>query len=209
MPAAAPVCGVILGAGASVRMGRPKQLLPLGGNPLLQYVIDAAAASRLDEIVVVLGHRADEVLAAVRLPARARSVRNLDYAGGMASSLIAGARAAGARAGAICVLLGDEPSVGADVIDRVLDAYEEAARPIVRAVYVAPDGTRTPGHPVVLGREVWPAMEQLSGDEGMRGIIAAHPEWVHEVDITAAGPRDIDTPDDYLRASERQGGGRE
>ena len=76
------VVGLVLAAGAARRMGRPKQLLPLGGRALLQHVVDAAAASALGDVVIVLGHEADAIEAALRLPARARVVRNPDHAEG-------------------------------------------------------------------------------------------------------------------------------
>ena len=120
--------GVVLAAGTSVRMGRPKQLLPLGDRCLLQRVVDAALASRLDEVIVVLGHRAEEIRAAIVLPGdgRARAVVNPDFARGQSTSLQRGVRAADARSQAVAVLLGDQPGVTAGLIDRVAAAFVSA-----------------------------------------------------------------------------------
>lgn len=186
-------------------MGRSKQLLPLGGKPVIQHVVDAATRAAVDEILVVVGHDADAVMGAVHLPPRGRFVVNRDYAEGMASSLAAAVRAAGPQSQAIAVLLGDEPSISTDVIDAALAAFRSGTSRIVRAVYVAPDGTRKPGHPVIIGRDAWGEVERLRGDEGMRRVIAAHPEWIVEVDIRSPAPADLDTWDEYRLATEAAG----
>ena len=197
-PAASPfLSAIILAAGSSTRMGRPKQLLPLAGRPLLQHVVDAAAASCLDEIIVVLGHRADEVRAALTCPERVRVVVNPDYAAGQSTSLRAGVRAANPSAAAAAVLLGDQPGVSAQLIDTVAAAFFNARALVVRPVYGAPNGRRVPGHPVFLARSVWPDVEALRGDQGARSLLAAHPEWLLEVAVEGGVPRDIDTWEEY------------
>jgi len=198
----ARVCGIVLAAGRSERMGAAKQLLPLHGKPLVQHVVDAAGASAtLDEIVVVLGRDAQQVTSALRLPARGRVAVNAAYESGLASSLQMGVRAAGACDGA-AILLGDEPGMTPELIDRVVDAWRGAKEPIVRPAYTRGEHGRTPGHPVVVARVAWPEIERLRGDEGVRAIIAEHGEWLRELDIDAPPPADIDTPEDYRRAGE-------
>lgn len=196
---------VVLAAGASARMGCAKQLLPLRGRPLLQHVLDAAAAAGLDEIVLVLGPRAAEIGPALRLP-HERVVRVVDdpaCASGQAASLRAGLRAADPRAAAAVVLLGDQPGVGAGLIERVLAAFRAGHAPAARPVYGAPGGARTPGHPVVLARRLWPALAGLRGDEGARALLAAHPEWLLEVEVEGEPPADLDTREDYRQALQR------
>ena len=127
--------GIILAAGASTRMGRAKQLLPLENRPLLQHVVDAAAASCLDEIILVLGHRAEEIRAAIHRPTRVRVEVNADYLEGQSTSLRTGLRAASPRAEAAAVLLGDQPRVTAQLIDRVAAAFANSAACVVRPVY--------------------------------------------------------------------------
>jgi molybdenum cofactor cytidylyltransferase len=181
-------------------MGRPKQLLPLGGRPLLQHVIDAALASRLDEVIVVLGHRAEEILAALDLPPgnRLRVVLNADYREGQSTSLRLGLRAANARASAVAVLLGDQPGMSAALIDRMATAPLSSDRPAARPVYRL-EGRRVPGHPVLLARRIWAELDALHGDEGARVVLAQHPDWLLEVAITGEPPIDVDTPSDYVR----------
>jgi molybdenum cofactor cytidylyltransferase len=200
--------GVVLAAGVSARMGRPKQQLPVGDRCLLQRVVDAALASRLDEVVVVLGHRAEEIRAAIALPAagRARAVVNPDFARGQSTSLQRGLRSADARSQALAVLLGDQPFIGAELIDRVAEAFLSAGVPLARPVY--PDAGGRPGHPVFLARRVWPQIEELSGDQGARVLLAARPDRVLEVPVAGDPPLDVDTWQDYQRVASGYGSGR-
>lgn len=188
------ITGIVLGAGRSSRMGRPKQLLPLGGRPVLQHVLDAAEAAALDEVLLVLGHRADEVRRAVRLTRRARVVVNEDYEEGQSTSLRAGLWAASEESEAAVVLLGDQPGIRAQAIASVVAAFREGRGPVLQATY----GGR-PAHPVLFARSVWSELEQARGDEGARGIIAGHADWPDPVEVGGLPPDDIDTETDYLR----------
>ncbi len=191
--------GIVLAAGAARRMGRPKLLLPLEGRCLLQHVIDAAADSCLDELVIVLGAHADAVRAALVLPAD-RTVRvtlNADFAEGQSTSLRAGLAALDPRAEAAAILLGDQPGVDRAVIDAVAAAFVASGAAAARPVYETAAGERVPGHPVFLHRRLWPAFDALRGDAGARTVLAEHPEWVLEVPVAGAPPVDIDTPEDY------------
>jgi len=199
---------VVLAAGGSTRMGRPKQLLPLAGKPLLQHALDNAAAAGLDEIVLVLGHAAAAVRGGVRLPTRVpvRVVVNDAWEEGISRSLRAGLRAADARAAAAVVLLGDQPGVTALLVAHVTEAFLESGRLAARPVFRCARAGRAPGHPVVLARDAWAAMEALRGEEGARAVLAAHPEWLAEVPIAGAPPRDIDDAEDYRQALAAAGG---
>jgi molybdenum cofactor cytidylyltransferase len=188
------IAGIILAAGTSSRLGRPKQLLALGDRTVLQHVVDAAGAADLDDIVVVLGHRAEEVEASLRLPAPARVVVNPEYGSGQASSLRAGLRALGAETRATMVLLGDQPGVSPEAIGAVAAAYRRTGEPVVQASY----GGR-PGHPVLLDRRVWPEVEDVPGDVGARDLLAGHPEWVVTAEVPGDPPPDLDTWEDYRR----------
>jgi molybdenum cofactor cytidylyltransferase len=185
--------GIVLAAGASTRMGRPKQLLPIDGRPLLQLVVERACASRLDEVHVVLGARAEEIRARVEM-GRARVVVNPDHASGMASSLRAGLAALGAEVERAVVILGDQPGVTGAQIDRLLELHERSGLP---AAALSFEGLLHP--PVVLGRELWPDLAALEGDVGCRALIRARPERVATLPVAGARrhPVDIDTPHDY------------
>jgi len=196
------VSGVILAAGASRRMGRPKMLLPLEGRPLLQHALDAAAASCLDEIVLVLGGGAPEILEAVALPP-GRTVHvavNEEPEAGQSASLRLGLRSAAPEAAAAAILLGDQPRVTGTLIDRVAAAFLAVEAPVVRPVYSGSHGRRVPGHPVLVARRLWSEVEKLRGDEGLRGLLARRPEWMEELAVEGEPPDDIDTWEDYRRA---------
>ena len=187
--------GVVLAAGASRRMGRAKQLLPVGGRPLLEGVVASACASRLDEVLVVLGARAEEIRAAVDL-GRARPVLNPDHAVGMSTSLRAGLAALGPAVDRAVVILGDQPAVSAALLDELLDLQERSGLP---AAALSFDGLLHP--PVVLRRELWGDLESLEGDVGCRAVIRARPELVAAL-LAEGGlrhPVDVDSPEDYAR----------
>lgn len=193
--------GIILAAGASVRLGHPKQLLTLDGRPLLQHVLSHAATAALAEIIVVLGHRAVDIEAALDVPAdrAVRIVHNPDFGEGQSTSLRVGLRAADARAVGAAILLGDQPGITGVLIDQVAAAAVAADARVARPVFRDATGRRVPGHPVFLARRVWWEAELLTGDQGARGIVAAHPDWLLEVEVDGDPPQDVDTWEDYRR----------
>jgi len=167
---------------------------------LLQHVIDEAAASCLAEIILVLGYRAEQISRAIRMPDKgARVIINSDYAQGQSTSLRVGLRSASPKAEAAAILLGDQPQVNASLIDRVAAGFLSAGVPIVRPLYASPDGRSLPGHPVFVARRIYAEIEKLDGDQGVRGLIALHPDWLLEIPIQGAPPADIDTRADYVR----------
>jgi molybdenum cofactor cytidylyltransferase len=187
--------GIILAAGASRRMGEPKQLLTVHGRPLLEAALAAACDSHLDEVVVILGAHADEIRRSVRLE-RARVVLNPAYAEGMSTSLRAGIASLGSHVSRAVVILGDQPDISAEVVDRLLDTQAASGLP---AAALSFDGLLHP--PVVLARELWWEVAALEGDVGCRALVRAHPELVAAVVAERPGghPIDIDTREDFER----------
>lgn len=188
------ITGIVLAAGRSSRMGRPKPLLHLAGKPILQHVLDTADRSPLDEVVLVLGHSAEEVLRSVGRSAQVKVVVNEEYASGQASSLRTGLRAAGEGSGAAVVLLGDQPGIRPEAVAAVVEAFRSGSGPVVQATYGG-----IPSHPVLFDRSVWDEVEGATGDEGARGALARHPEWRTLVEVGGQPPEDIDTEEDYRR----------
>lgn len=184
------VVGVVLGAGASRRLGRPKQTLPLGDTTLLGWTLRNVEASSLERVVLVVGGAADDVLAGL-MPKRAVVVRNDAYGTGCASSLLAGLDAAGPCDG-VMLLLGDMPGVDASVIDEVLEAWERD-RPwgAVTAYRGAP------GHPFVFGTEAFPALRGLHGDKAVWKLLDGRPDLVRTIPVDRDLPLDVDTWEDY------------
>jgi molybdenum cofactor cytidylyltransferase len=175
-------------------MGETKQLLLLGGKPLLQHVIDAAAAADQHQVVLVLGASHEAILDAINAE-RTDVVVNADHAKGQSTSLRAGLAAVRAEIGRAVILLGDQPEVSAETIGAVARA---PGGPIVRATYRG-----EPSHPTALDRAVWPLLA-ASGDHGARDLIASRPELVRYVEIDTPPPPDIDTPEDFRRATSRR-----
>lgn len=187
--------GLVLAAGSSRRMGRPKQLLPLGGRPLLELVVAAANESSLDEVVVVLGSSAGQVRAGVDF-GRARVVVNPDHASGLGSSLRAGLASLGAGVDRALVILGDQPAVSGALFDRLLDLQSISGLP---AAALAFGDLLHP--PVVLERSLFGDLAGLEGDVGFRALIRGRPELVAALPAETDGrhPIDLDSAEDYER----------
>lgn len=187
--------GLILAAGSSRRIGSPKQLLLIDGRPMLELVVAQANASKLDEVVVVLGAVADEIRPRVDF-GRANVLVNLDHAAGMASSLKAGISSLAPGVHRVVVMLGDQPDVRAPLLDRLLELQETSGLP---AAALSFDGLPPP--PVVLERKLWGDLMSLQGDVGCRAVIRARPELVARLPVEGnlRHPVDVDTPEDYAR----------
>ena len=168
---------LILAAGASTRMGRPKQLLDWGGRPLVRAAAETALAARLDPLLVVVGGaRAGVEAALAGLPLMI--VANPDYASGQSTSLRAGIGALGPDAGAVVVLLGDQPFVSAAIVERLVAEWRASAAPIVAPTYA---GQR--GNPVLFARALFPELLAIQGDQGARAVLAADRARIHLVDF--------------------------
>jgi molybdenum cofactor cytidylyltransferase len=193
-----PVAGLVLAAGASSRMGTPKQLLPAGDALLLERVLDQTLRSKLDLVVLVLGFKADEIRGRIRsgrLQSNLKIVENTDYALGISSSIIAGLSHVEKNYAHVMILLGDMPHITSGVINRLVSAYLESGLPL-GALKVR--GKRS--HPVIIGRPFFPALHRLAGDQGGRGLFARHKERVCLVDPGEDyDDMDIDTYEDYLK----------
>ena len=183
---------MILAAGASTRMGTPKQLLVYNGQTLLRRAAETALASVCCPVVVVLGANAVQVGAELELPVIV--TRNHEWETGMGSSLRAGfdaVLAADAGVDAVVVLLSDQPFVTADLIDTLIERRRETGKTIVATEY---GGAR--GVPALFARELFTEIQGLSGHEGARQIIRNHPDDTAVVPFAAAAI-DIDTPQDF------------
>lgn len=186
--------GVVLGAGRSSRFGAPKQLLPFGDTILLGQAVRNANASNLDRVVVVLGRASQELRASVDF-GRAVVVENTAYGTGCASSLLAGMDAAGEDCEALMLLLGDQPGVRTEFLDFALSEWRRE-RPWVSVTSYQ----RELGHPFIFAREAFGDLRRLHGDKAVWKLIEAHPDRVLRVEIEAALPPDVDTPEDYEMA---------
>ncbi len=196
----AMISAILLAAGESKRMGRPKQLLEWQENTLLQHCLESIMRSAVDETILVLGHEADRIGA--RLPPLPLTiVINPDYRQGMASSLRRGLLSMDPGSEAFLVLLADQPGIAPEIINTVIRAFRQAdpKRGIVRPVYRG-----RPGHPVLFGAQYLQEALHLRGDVGARRIVANHPADVLEINVEdAAVLQDVDTPEEYRNYTKR------
>ncbi len=187
--------GILLAAGTSSRMGRPKQLLDWGGIPLVRHVAEQALASQMTGLVIVIGAAANAVRAALAgLDGPVLIVENPDYASGQASSLRAGLGALPSTARAALVLLVDQPLVTPGLLDKLIAAYGE--HPASLALIPCYKGRR--GNPVLLASGLFSELQGLVGDVGARDVLAAHAAEVVKIAVDdPAVEADMDTPEDY------------
>jgi len=186
------ISGVILAAGSSSRLGRPKQLLDLFGEPLLRRVVRNAAASDLDAVLVVLGHQAAAIETAVGEWGQ-RVVVNPDYLEGQSTSLRVGLGAIDPLSEAVVFLLGDQPQIGPEIINALIARYRATGASIVMPAYGG-----IAANPVLFAFELFPELAQVTGDEGARAIVKLHADRVAKVAVSEGPPpRDVDTEADY------------
>lgn len=199
MGTAAPrIVGIVLAAGRSRRMGRPKPLLPWGDTTALGAILRACAGAGIVDVRVVLGPDAPAIVAGTGCDPRAVLVNPTPDAGGQIGSLrlgLAAARAAGADA--VLAWPVDHPGVSAALVRRLVDAWRAGRPPVVRP-RVAGRG----GHPAIFDAAVFSALLGADADEGARAIVEANRAHEASVDTDErAAVEDLDTPDDYARAA--------
>src|SRR2546430_823605 len=156
------ISAIVLAAGQANRFGQCKQLVLLGEKPLLQHVLDNLAHSRIDDVIVVLGARAEEIREQIQF-GKARAIINPDYANGMSTSIQAGLRAIDAEAAMI--VLADQPLVTPRTFDALIDEYRRVKPNVVIPTF---NGFR--GNPAIVDRSLFAEMMELRGDIGCRAI---------------------------------------
>jgi molybdenum cofactor cytidylyltransferase len=194
-PAGLRIAGIVLAAGRSSRMGRNKLLLELDGKPILCHAVDHALAAGLSEMVVVTGHQAAKVKAALG-DRPVKTIEAREHRLGMSASLKAGIRALSPKAEAALVMLGDMPQVSPALLRRLIGAYN----PTEGRSIVLPTVEGKRGNPVLFDRRYFDEILALEGDVGARHLIGAHDDQVAEVAVEDAGIfTDVDTPEAYDR----------
>jgi molybdenum cofactor cytidylyltransferase len=195
---------IVLAAGESRRLGRPKQLILFRGRPLLQIVVDAVAAWPAETTVVILGAHAEEILEVIDFGEAVVAI-NEDWEEGIASSIRVGfdILSRDSTMHRAFVALGDQPEIPADVPQRLLEAAEWSDRPATVPVY-----RYERANPVLFDRRIWPRLMALEGDHGASDFLRSHPELVEEVRVDHVPPRDVDTEEDAadLGGDARRGG---
>lgn len=194
------ISGIILAAGESKRMGELKQLLPFGKSTVIESVLDALITSKLDEIIVTLGHESERIkekIAAKLDHKRVRAAYNPDYKLGMLTSIKAGIKAANPNSDALLIALVDQPFIKSKLVNEVIEAFSKTDKGIV-----IPSYNMRRGHPMVMDLRKYKAeIMNIQGEEsGLRELIRAHSDdifyLVIDSDIVL---RDMDYKEDYIR----------
>lgn len=180
---------IVLAAGASRRLGQPKQLVRLQGRPALHIVLSNAVAVAGSAVTVVVGAHAQE-LTYLLSHSPASSVVNKQWEEGIASSLRCGLAATPPSADAVMVLLGDQVCVTTDDLKRLLAAWNDQASMIAAASYAQGVGV-----PAIFPRACFSELAELRGDEGARKILKRNPDRILRVPMPNAAI-DLDTPED-------------
>ena len=188
------VSGVILAAGPSARFESdlPKQLVEFRGEPLVRRVTRRVLASRLRQILVVVGNRGP-ALAAVMAGLAIELIDNCSYRSGQSSSVKCALPHIEPSADAAIFIPADQPFVDPDLLDSLVSTFEDSGAPIV-----VPTSEGRRGSPVLIARPLFPELAALEGDSGGRQIFSLHEPEIVEVSVTdPLSLRDIDTWSDY------------
>jgi len=183
---------VLLAAGGSRRLGRPKQLLPYLGRTLVEHAADVAVGSNADEVIVVVGAEHESVREKLA-GAAVRIVLNPDWSEGMGGSIRCGVEALAAQTDCVVIALCDQPRITADLLRGLALRQFESGSPIVACSYGGVIGV-----PCAFGSELFPSLLSLTGDSGARDLIRSSPTPVEIVPF-GGGNLDVDTGDDYRR----------
>jgi len=183
---------IVLAAGESRRMGKPKALLRFRDRTFLEQIVTILRSSRADRITVVLGAQADVIAGAVDL-SDADVVINRDYRNGQLSSLVAGLEHIPQQTEAILLCLADHPFITTEVVDRIVEEFRRTNAPIVVPTF---NGRR--GHPTLFSRSMFKQLIGAPVEKGARHVVHSNEDKVFEVAVSDSNILvDINTADDY------------
>jgi len=190
------ISAVILSAGESSRMGRPKALLPIDGHTFIEKIVGALNQTSVGKVIVILGHNAEEMRRRIEhLPVEI--LVNPDYKLGQLSSLqvAVGYLKKTADCNGMLVHLVDHPYIDAKLVDIMIERFQTSGKLIVVPRF---DGKR--GHPVIFSRKLFDELLTAPMDQGAKAVVNAHRGDTLEIDTQDAGVTvDIDTPELYRR----------
>jgi len=186
--------GLVLAAGSSSRLGRPKQLLEYRGATLLDASLSVARACEFDQLIVALGGAGSMVRSTVDLSG-CTVVDNAHFSTGCSSSIVAALDSVDERAEALVLLLGDQPGVAPASVGALQAGCEASTAPLGVCRYGGGRGPR--GHPFWFARSMFAALRTLHGDKAVWKILESGDWPVTELPVDGAVPIDVDTWDDY------------
>jgi molybdenum cofactor cytidylyltransferase len=183
---------IILAAGSSTRMGKPKQLLPVEGESLLHRATRTALRSKARIVVVVLGANEEDHRRAIK-DLGADVIENPDWEKGMGSSLKAGLKYLSGKddISAVVIMVCDQPSVTSEHLDQLIDTHELTKKLVVASQY-----SGFPGVPALISRDLFDELKAIDDTNGAKKVIQGH---LHETALVTlhGGEIDLDTPDEY------------
>ncbi|MCX6009957.1 MAG: molybdenum cofactor cytidylyltransferase [Chloroflexi bacterium] len=186
------ISAILLAAGQSKRMGELKQLMPFGQSTIVEQAIDNLLDSAVDEVIVVVGYKAEDVIKAIAAKPIKLAI-NPDYERGMSTSIIAGLNLVHGRVQGVMLVLGDQPLVNSQTINSLIEEFYNHEKGIAVPTY---QGKR--GHPIIFAIKYKEQLLKLKGDMGGRQIIKDHPDDILEVAVNSESiVADFDTTDDY------------
>ena len=193
------IWAMILAAGESKRMGKPKLLLPFGEKTIIETIVETIVSSKVEQTLVILGSDREKIEEKIKnYPVKI--VYNRDFRSGMLSSIQCGFKSLPEETRAVLVVLGDQPTISTTVINKLIDAYRSSGKGIVLPAY-----KKERGHPVIIDVKYGKEVENLSPEVGLRGTVYNHPEDILEVDMeTSSIFQDIDSESDYKRELEKK-----
>ncbi len=186
------IYAIILAAGESKRMGKPKLLLPFGEKTIIETVLNNAIQSETDGVLVVLGSNSEKIAEKIKNFSVKISV-NPNFREGMLSSIQWGFETLPKDTRAALIMLGDQPLIPSSVINKIIHAYKETKKGIILPVY-----EKRRGHPILIDMKYRDEVKRLNPDTGLRALVHNHTEDILEIDVDAPGIlKDIDTVEDY------------
>ena len=184
------IAAIILAAGDSSRMGRPKQLLEFNGTSLIRHVATVACASRANSVYAVLGSNAESLNRNIE-DLGVKTLINSRWKEGISSSIRCAISALPNDADAVIILLCDQPFITSHHLDEMIEAYTRTGNRIVASAY----GNRL-GAPALFERTLFPELLDLKADKGARTVITSHQQETLSIRFPSA-EFDVDYPADY------------
>lgn len=194
------IWAMILAAGESKRMGKPKLLLPFGEKTMIETIVATVVSSKVEQTLVILGSGREKTEEKIR-DYPIKIVYNRDFRSGMLSSVQCGFKSLPGETRAVLVVLGDQPKISTTVINKLIDAYKSSGKGIVLPVY-----KKERGHPVLIDLKYGEEVENLSPEVGLRGTVYNHQEDILEVEVRSRSILgDIDYMEDYKKELKKKG----
>ena len=188
------IYAIVLAAGRSTRMGTQKLLLPFAGTTIIEHIVDELLRSTVNHVLVVVGYQGKAV--AQKLPSQSVTiVTNPDYKSGMLSSARCAIQALPRQCTAVIVVLGDQPTISSELVDKMVQAFEKTDRGIIVPCY-----RQKRGHPLMFSVKYQDEIMTNFDEVGLRGLLHAHSDDVFELEVSNPSVlSDIDSPEDYRR----------